>query len=87
MDKNQHTDTDPQPDRQDETNDPEPYSTHEGEIANELRSIYNTLSGGGSSAVKISEAKPKIKELTQELEETAWGETRPMDHVEVVDSD
>lgn len=61
--------------------EPTPYTTHEGIIANELRHIDNILSGAGDPATKHARAKKKLKELTQELEKTAWGETKPMDHV------
>ena len=60
---------------------PTPYTTHEGEIANRLREIHTILKNGENGA--RAEAAQKVAELTHDLEETAWGETKPMDHVAV----
>jgi len=78
---NETTDTD------DSGTAPNPYSTHEGKIANELREIYNILTGFGDPEARNKRAKAKIATLTQDLEQTAWGETRPMDHVPTVSAD
>ena len=68
------------------TNEENTY-VHKGYIANELREMHAIGRGSGSPRAKLRKVLSKIETLTHHVEEDVWGETKPMDHVEVVEHD
>lgn len=55
---------------------------HRGSIANDPREIHGTLRNQSlSERERIAFALNRIEDLTHELENDAWGETREMDYV------